>query len=273
MNEELKKLLPPTSYLLPEFLWLASYALDLSSSQIMAREKFSDDEIEKINSLIKRRENHEPLQYIMGVADFYGRDFEVGPGVLIPRHDTETLIEAAKKYFSPEKKFIFLDWGTGSGCIAVTLLLEFKNSFAVMLEKSPDAIYYAKKNLERFNLKDRAEIISEIPKKNFDLIISNPPYIPSHEIKNLMPEVKNFEPELALDGGIDGMNFYRLIFSQAKHVLKSDGYIILETGNLEQVSALKNLDGNFIFEDEFLDTGNFPRCLVFRRKENETQKS
>ena len=167
MNEELKKLLPPTSYLLPEFLWLASCALGLSSSQIMAREKFSDGEIEKINSLIERRKNHEPLQYIMGVADFYGRDFEVGPGVLIPRHDTETLIEAAKKYFSPEKKFTFLDWGTGSGCIAITLLLEFKNSFAVMLEKSHDAIYYAKKNLERFNLKDRAEIISEIPEKIF----------------------------------------------------------------------------------------------------------
>ena len=266
MNEELKKLLTPNSSLLTqEFLWLTSYALGLSSSQIMAREKFSDDEIAKINALIKRRENHEPLQYIMGTADFYGRDFEVGEGVLIPRHDTETLIEAAKKYFSPEKKFTFLDWGTGSGCIAVTLLLEFKNSFAVMLEKSPDAIYYAKKNLERFNLNDRAEIIEELPDKIFDLIISNPPYIPSREIKNLMPEVKNFEPESALDGGIDGMNFYKLIFSQAKSALKADGYIILETGNLEQVNTLKNLDENFIFEDEFLDTGNFPRCLVFRR--------
>ena len=82
-----------------------------------------------------------------------------------------------------------------------------------------------------------------------------------------MPEVKNFEPESALDGGIDGMNFYKLIFSQAKSALKADGYIILETGNLEQVNTLKNLDENFIFEDEFLDTGNFPRCLVFRRNE------
>lgn len=261
-----KTLLTPNSSLLThEFLWLASYALDLSSSQIMAREKFSDDEITKINALIERRNNHEPLQYIMGVADFYGRDFEVGEGVLIPRHDTETLIEAAKKYFSPEKKFTFLDWGTGSGCIAITLLLEFRNSSAVMLEKSDKAKNYAKKNLERFNLTDRAEIISEILEKNFDLIISNPPYIPSHEIKNLMPEVKDYEPELALDGGIDGMNFYKLIFSQAKNILKSNGYIILETGNLEQVKALKNFDEIFIFENEFLDGGNFPRCLVLRR--------
>ncbi|MBR6900992.1 MAG: hypothetical protein IKN30_02895, partial [Synergistaceae bacterium] len=79
------------------------------------------------------------------------------------------------------------------------------------------------------------------------------------------PEVKDYEPELALDGGIDGMNFYKLIFSQAKNILKSNGYIILETGNLEQVKALKNFDENFIFENEFLDGGNFPRCLVLRR--------
>ncbi|MBR2208614.1 MAG: hypothetical protein IJ859_07375, partial [Synergistaceae bacterium] len=145
-NEELKdnknifSLLTPNSSLLThEVFWLASYALGLSSSELMARKNFSADEIAKINVLIKRREAHEPLQYIMGVADFYGRDFEVGPDVLIPRHDTETLIEAAKKIFPKDAKFIFLDWGTGSGCIAITLLLEFHNSFAYMLDASPEA--------------------------------------------------------------------------------------------------------------------------------------
>ena len=267
-DEGLKKyFLPPASYLLTqENLWLASYALGLDVASLMARESFSEDEIKKINSLIKRRENHEPLQYIMGVADFYSRDFEVGSGVLIPRHDTETLIEAVKKNFLPEENFTFLDWGTGSGCIAVTILLEYKNSFAFMLEKSPDAIKYAKKNLQKFNLNDRAKIISDIDIKNLDLIISNPPYIPSDEIKNLMPEVKDYEPVLALDGGTDGMNFYKLIFSQAENILKINGYIILETGNLEQVNKLKNLNENFIFESEFLDYGNFPRCLVFKRR-------
>ena len=119
--------------------------MGLSTTQILARKEFSQNEIEKINSLISRREAGEPLQYIMGEADFYGRDFIVGEGVLIPRHDTETLIEGVKKYFAPEEKFSFLDFGTGSGCIAITILLEFKNSFAYMIEKSDKALTFAKK--------------------------------------------------------------------------------------------------------------------------------
>ena len=252
-----------------EIFWLASYALGLSNSELMAKKNFSSEEISKINFLIKRRENHEPLQYIMGIADFYGRDFEVAPGVLIPRHDTETLIEAAKKIFLPDSKFTFLDFGMGSGCIAITLLLEFQNSFAYMLDVSEAALTQAEKNLERFEIEDRAKIISSLNlslyEKNFDLIISNPPYIKSREIKNLMPEVKDFEPILALDGGEDGINFYKLIFSQAKSILKNNGYIILEAGDFEQVIKLKSLDENFIFEDQILDTGNFPRALIFKK--------
>ena len=267
-NEELEIIFSDPSFLnQQELFWLASYALNLTTSQLMTRENFSSDEIFKIKSLIKRRENHEPLQYIMGTADFYGRDFEVGPGVLIPRHDTETLIEAVKEIFSVESKFKFLDWGTGSGCIAITLLLEFKNSFAYMLDASSEAVNYAKKNLERFNVQDRAEIISNLDfQKKFDLIISNPPYIPSKEIENLMPEVKNYEPALALDGGEDGMNFYNLIFQQAKKILKPGGFLIVESGDWEQVQKLKNHDADFIFRNQILDSGNFPRALSFELK-------
>ena len=98
----------------------------------------------------------------MGIADFYGRDFEAGQGVLIPRHDTETLIDAVKEIFLPDYKFNFLDWGTGSGCIAVTLLLEFPNSFAYMLDASPAALIYAGKNLSRFKVQERAKLITDI---------------------------------------------------------------------------------------------------------------
>ena len=258
-----------------EIFWLASHALGLSSSQLMTRENFSSDEISKINSLLKRREAHEPLQYIMGVADFYGRDFEIGSGVLIPRQDTETLIEAVKKIFSPEEKFIFLDWGTGSGCIAITLLLEFQNSFAYMLEASPSAMFYAEKNLSRFYVRNRAEIKSSLNlhEKNFDLIISNPPYISSGEIENLMPEVRDYEPLQALDGGEDGMDFYKLIFSQAKEYLKPGGFLIFEAGNAEQVRELKNFDENFVFTEQIFDAGNFPRALIFRfREQNMSMK-
>ena len=251
-----------------ETLWLISSALGVSTSKILTLEKFSPDEIEKIDTLISRRETGEPLQYIMGEADFYGRDFYVGEGVLIPRHDTETLITAMKKFFPVEAKINFLDWGTGSGCIAITILLEYKNSFAYMLENSQAALKFAEKNLQRYNVYNRAKKISEINnEKDFDLIISNPPYIPSNEISTLEKTVKNFEPHSALDGGNDGMDFYKLILKQAMKILKPEGYIIFETGNLFQVEAIKNFNDEFVFEEEFLDEGNFPRCIVLRRRD------
>ena len=251
-----------------EALWLISNALGVSTSKILTIKEFSPDEIEKINALISRREAGEPLQYIMGEADFYGRDFYVGEGVLIPRHDTETLITAMKKFFPAESELKFLDWGTGSGCIAITILLEYKNSFAYMLENSQAALIFTKKNLGRYNVHDRAKIISEINnEKDFDLIISNPPYIPSNEISTLDDTVKNYEPHSALDGGIDGTDFYRLILKQAMKILKPEGYIIFEIGNLFQVEAIKNFNDEFVFEGEFLDEGNFPRCIVLRRRD------
>ena len=156
-----------------------------------------------------------------------------------------------------------MDFGTGSGCIAITILLEFGNSFAYMIEKSEKALKFAKKNLERYELKERAKINFE---NECDLIISNPPYIPSDEISKLDRTVKDFEPHLALDGGIDGMYFYKLILKSATRILKSDGYIIFETGNLEQVNFFRNLNDDFVFEDEIFDYGNFPRCVILKRR-------
>lgn len=255
---------------------MTAHALGLSTTQILARKEFSQNEIEKINSLISRREAGEPLQYIMGEADFYGRDFYVGEGVLIPRHDTETLIEGVKKYFAPEEKFSFLDFGTGSGCIAITILLEFKNSFAYMIEKSDKALTFAKKNLERYgftpyrdspSVSARHLLVNGEITSTVDLIISNPPYIPSGEISKLDRTVKDFEPSMALDGGTDGTDFYKMILSMAMKILKSKGYIIFEMGNLNQINIIKNFSDDFVFIDEVFDTGNFPRCLILRRRD------
>ena len=115
----------------------------------------------------------------------------------------------------------------------------------------------------RAELKERAKINFE---NECDLIISNPPYIPSDEISKLDRTVKDFEPHLALDGGIDGMYFYKLILKLATRILKSDGYIIFETGNLEQVNFFRNLNDDFVFEDEIFDYGNFPRCVILKRR-------
>ena len=254
-----------------ESLWLISHALGVSHSNILVKEEFSRDECANSDDLISRRINGEPLQYIIGEADFYGRDFHVGTGVLIPRRDTETLIEAMKFYAGHDESFRFADWGTGSGCIAITIMLEFMNSYAYMIEQSKDAITYANHNLERYNLTRRAEIISRLEDitRKCRFIISNPPYIPSCEINGLMKTVRDYEPLSALDGGHDGMNFYRLIMNHSLRVLDDDGYIIFETGNMNQIHALESVSEDFIFVREFYDADNFPRCIVLRRRVKE----
>ena len=249
-----------------EALWLMSHALGVSHSEIFAHPEFSPYEQSVINAAISRRENGEPLQYILGTEDFYGRSFSVGHGVLIPRHDTETLIEGVKKCFNHDDDFKFLDWGTGSGCIAVTLLLEFPKSYGYMLDISNDALKYARENLSRYNLFNRSEIISRINSAYIDLIISNPPYITSGEIQGLMREVKDYEPHSALDGGSDGMKYYREIFDIAVKILKPKGYIIFETGNINQVNEIEKMNNNFEAYCRIFDDGNFPRCLVLRRE-------
>ena len=269
VNEYIKRLeLSGISNASQEVMWLMSGALGLSHSQILTRKNFSREEVDSLEKIISRRELGEPLQYILGSESFYGYSFQVGQGVLIPRHDTESIITAAKNYFSHEQTFSFLDWGTGSGCIAITLLLEFPNSFAYMLDVSSEALNYSRKNLAHYQLSGRSRIITDINEidSDLELVVSNPPYIPSGEINSLMKTVRDYEPLIALDGGDDGMKYYREIFAQGESLLKHDGYIILEAGDLSQVQALKNLSHNFMFRREFPDSNNFPRALAFQKE-------
>ncbi len=245
-----------------EAVWLAGYALGADTAGVIAGE-FSAEECARVEGVISRRESGEPLQYILGEADFYGRDFRVGPGVLIPRHDTETLIEAVKLCFGREEAFTFLDWGTGSGCIAATILLEFPGSSGYVVEASAEAKCYALSNFKRLGVSERVTWCEGFPE--CDLTISNPPYIPSGEIAGLMREVRDFEPVSALDGGQDGMKFYREIFSRSR----SD-CIILEAGD---VRAIKALSSDYVFVNEVEDSGGFPRALIFRRCNHDSQES
>ena len=246
-----------------EALWLTAHALGVGSAGVLARGTFSPDEAARVDAVISRRISGEPLQYILGEADFYGRDFAVGSGVLIPRHDTETLIDGVKGCFARDEAFRFVDWGTGSGCIAITILLEFPNAEGVMVDVSTDAMSYARRNVERYGLAGRAEICGNVS-GDFSLIVSNPPYIPSDEIAGLMRDVRDYEPALALDGGHDGMDCYREILTLAVERLKPGGYIVLEAGNMRQVEELEG-SGDFEACGRVYDTGNFPRCLILRR--------
>ena len=249
-----------------EALWLTGYALGLNTSQVLARESFTPEEEAKIDAVLSRREAGEPLQYIMGVADFWGRDFCVGPGVLIPRHDTEALIEAVMRHVAHDEEFAFVDWGTGSGCIAITLLLEFPNSTAYMLEASKEASCYAARNIARWGVSERAHLTSR-PEAlaKCRVMVSNPPYIPSGEIEGLMREVRDFEPHIALDGGEDGLVFYGEIFSLARRL--ECELVVLETGSMNQVEFLRRASREFELCDEVMDGGGFPRGLVFRRRQ------
>lgn len=249
-----------------EFNWLACHALNINSAQLLTRD-FNEQDFNILNQFISRREQGEPLQYIINSSSFYGRDFITGPGALIPRQDTESLINAALELFNNNLNLKFLDWGTGTGCIAITLLLELQNSFAFMLDKSQDALNYARQNLAKYNLTDKAELLLNnklYSFNNLDFIISNPPYIPTRQIQNLMREVRDYEPHLALDGGSDGLDYYKIIFNLACSSLKAHGILILEIGDGKQADYLKNFNNKFKFIKAFKDNSGFPRCMAFK---------
>lgn len=246
-----------------EALWLMSHTLSCGNAELLARSEFTTDEERRIEAVISRRVAGEPLQYILGVADFYGRDFTVGSGVLIPRHDTETLIEGVKKIFARDEAFRFVDWGTGSGCLAVTILLEFPNASGVAVDVSGAALSCAGRNVERWGVADRLEVGGEI-RGEFELVVSNPPYIPTDELAGLQREVRDFEPALALDGGHDGMTCYREVAALALTRLKRGGYLVLEAGDLRQVRELCGTEG-FVLAGKILDDGGFPRGIILRR--------
>lgn len=222
---------------------------------------------------IKRRANHEPLQYILSVWNFYGFDFFVGSGVLIPRQDTEILCEKSIECLKSTKEKRFLELCGGSGCISTVIAKTVENSHGVCIELSDDALTYLNKNLDFHHLKNCVSVIKsdvlktqtacEISKKygSFDVILSNPPYIKSDIIKTLSPEVKDYEPSMALDGGKDGLIFYRF-FKNYIRLLKNHGVLLCEIG-YDQSEDVKNLFESFGLHDIFIinDLSGLPRVV------------
>lgn len=193
--------------------------------------------------IMKQRLNRYPLQYILGKWDFYGRPYKVGPGVLIPRPDTETVIEVCLDIIDKEKPLDVLDLCAGTGCIGITIACERKNSNVTLVEKYEEAARYIKENIK--NADGNANVlIGDIfesigADKKYDLIVSNPPYISEKDMGNLQPEVE-FEPPTALYGGEDGLMFYRAIASNYRDSLKSGGSLVFEIG-YDQGEAVKDI--------------------------------
>ena len=216
---------------------------------------------------ILRRKQHEPLSYITKNKEFWSLGFNVNHGVLIPRPETEIIVDQVTRKFKNKGRLNILDVGTGSGCILLSILKEQKNSYGVGIDKSLRALNMAKKNSKKLNLIERTKFIHcDIDNFNFgnyDVIVSNPPYICSHRINYLSRDVKDFEPRMALDGGISGLEIINKVIIKAKKLLKNKGYLFTEVGNGQSRMVSNMLTKNgFRLAGKFFDYKKNIRCIM-----------
>lgn len=222
---------------------------------------------DRLSEAIARRAKREPLQYIIGEVDFYRERYKVTPDCLIPRSDTEILVDIAVKRLPQGASFI--DLCTGSGCIALSVLNNTERTSAVAVDISPSALSVAKENAKRLSLSDRVsflekDVLSEAVKGSFHAIISNPPYVTKEAYKELMPEIY-FEPDIAFLGGDDGLDFYRGILELYKNSLSDGGFFAFEIG-YDQADAILLLAKQHSLECEIInDYGGNARVAILNK--------
>lgn len=219
-----------------EIEWLIRSVLSISRIDVYLNfdRLLSLKELKRLKSFVNRRLKKEPLQYITESCEFYGREYFVNNNVLIPRSETETLIDLALENLKGLSLPKILDIGTGSGCLAITLASEISNSIVTGIDISQKAINVANVNKSKNKLKNisfkKIDILRQTINDQFDLIISNPPYITMDELVTVMKDVKEYEPLIALTDGADGLTFYRRFSSIARDSLKKNGSMLLEVG-------------------------------------------
>jgi release factor glutamine methyltransferase len=227
----------------------------------------SPDEAGQFESLIQRRQASEPVQYITGVQEFFGLPFEVLPAVLIPRPETEHLVEALLERFDRQSDPRILDVGTGSGAIAVALANALPRSQVTAVDLSPAALEVARRNAQRHGVADRvtfllSDLLAAVGGKEFDAVVSNPPYVAEGEV--LEPQVANYEPHSALYAGKTGLEIYERLIPQAAKVLKPQGWLMLEIG-YGQSSALQRLLSDWTGATFLSDLQGIPRVAIAKR--------
>ena len=255
-----------------EIEWLLRAVLKCNRMDVYLRfeEPLSQSQLATLRSWVKRRLEREPLQYITGFCDFYGREFSVNEHVLIPRPETERLIDTVLQKVKGLDSPSILDIGAGAGCIATTLGLEIPGSTILGIDVSEDAIGIANKNKEKLEAENvsfqKMNILEQRPEGEFDVLVSNPPYIPKGEMDGLMKDVKDFEPTVALTDQKDGLIFYKRFAEVGKEVVKSGGWIILEVGLEDHPSAVKKIFSESRFPDTELikDYNGDDRVLVIK---------
>ena len=226
----------------------------------------SKNTIKKYNNAINRRINREPVAYITGKKEFWSKNFLVNQATLVPRPETELLIYKVINFFK-NKKINVLDIGTGSGCILLSILKELNLSRGIGIDVSAKAIQTAKMNSKKLNLLYRSKFkvfdINEFHIGMYDLIVSNPPYVPSRDIRNLSKDIINYEPLLALDGGFDGLDLIIKVIYKSNSLLKKNGLLAIEIGNNQylKVSRLLRQHGFREISKEY-DYNHNVRCII-----------
>jgi release factor glutamine methyltransferase len=262
--------------LLAQVLGVKRLKLYLDFERVLA-----DAEVEKMRDIVKRRGQREPLQQILGSTSFCGFDMGVTRDVLVPRPETELLAERAWEFLKcaveargaeaakhPPQAF---DFGTGSGCIAITLALKCPEAFVFAVDKSEAALLVAGENAVKHNVTDRVQLMvgdgfEVATGLTFDLILSNPPYIPSGEIQTLQPEVRDFEPRLALDGGSDGLDVIRRLAREALAYLAPEGRLMLEFGDGQANASAKIFqEQGWVAQEIIKDLSGRERILIAHR--------
>lgn len=248
---------------------LLAFVLEKDKTFLIAHSDYqlSEMEEEQFFQLIARRAQREPFQHIVGKQEFYGLDFIVSPDVLIPRPETEMIVENAIEILRDKKSLDFCEVGIGSGCISVSILYQIKTVSAIGLDISEKALLIAKRNaevhhvLERLKLK-KSNVFSELNGERFDLIVSNPPYIPAADVTVLQPEVRDFEPLQALTDGGNGFSIIEQIVNQAPKFLKPNGWLLIEIGILQAESAKEMFEKNIWQNVDILpDLQGIPRLV------------
>jgi release factor glutamine methyltransferase len=262
---------------------LLSYVLEKTSTLYTHENvNITDDEIKKFKVLISERSLGKPVSRIINKRNFWKRDFKLNEEVLDPRQDTEVLITAVLKYYSNIfDKLDILDLGSGSGCIGLSLLEELKNSNVSFLDVSKKSLEIVKINATEYNLEHRSayfqlnwnsknwdsDLLKFRNKSKFDIIVTNPPYIPTDEIKSLQREVKDFDPFVALDGGLDGLMAYKTIFPKFNRILKNGSKIFVEIGMGQEDMVIKiGYENNLLLLGYEKDLSGIVRVIVFMTK-------
>ena len=226
----------------------------------------SETVMEKYDLAIRRRIKGEPVAYIIKKKEFWSEDFVINHGILIPRPETELLIYKIINFFK-NKRINILDIGTGSGCILLAILKELNFSRGIGIDISPKSIQIAKINSKNLNLLNRSKFtVFDINKFNigkYDLIVSNPPYIPSKDIKKLNKDIINYEPRIALDGGIDGLDLVKKVIYKSNYLLKRNGLLALEIGyqQYRKVNTVLRRNG-FKELSKVYDYNQNVRCII-----------